>query len=156
MSFEKVREFFKSKNLEDRIVLFDDSTATVKLAAEKLNVKESQIAKTLAFKDEKENQALLIVALGDRKIDNRKFKETFKQKAKMLSREELLELVGHEAGGVCPFVVKDSAKIYLDESLHEEEVIYPAAGSVNSTVRLSLEELEGLLEDYQWIDVTKK
>lgn len=156
MSFEKVREFLKIKNLEDRIVLFDESTATVKLAAEKLNVRESQIAKTLAFKDEKNHEALLIVALGDRKIDNRKFKETFKQKAKMLAKEELLELVGHESGGVCPFDVKDSAKIYLDESLYEEEVIYPAAGSVNSTVKLSLEELERILKDYQWVDVTKK
>ncbi len=156
MSFEKVREFFKNRNLEDRIVVFDTSTATVKLAADRLGVRESQIAKTLAFKNEKNNEAVLIVALGDRRIDNKKFKEVFRQKAKMLDKDELLELVGHEAGGVCPFAVKDSTKIYLDKSLKEEEIIYPAAGSENSTVRLSLCELEEILGDYQWVDVTKK
>lgn len=155
MSVEKVKEYFKEKNLEDRVSEFETSSATVGLAAEAIGCSTNQIAKSLGLKT-KNSEAILIVVSGDSKINNQKFKEEFNYKAKMLSAEETLELIGHGVGGVCPFCVRENVKIYLDTSLKENEIIYPAAGSSNSAVRLSIEELENLVEYEKWIDVTKK
>lgn len=139
--------------MEDRIILFDVSSATVALAARALGCEECHIAKTLSF--DVEGKTVLIVAAGDMKIDNRKFKELFHTKAKMLSPDEAEERTGHAVGGVCPFGVKDGVEIYLDESLRRFETVYPAAGTAASAVRLSPDELASFLPSASWIDVTK-
>lgn len=152
MSLEKVRELFIKENLEDRIVEFNSSSATVELAAEQIGCSSSQIAKTMSFKS-KDDYAILIVTKGSSKIDNRKFKDYFKMKAKMLKRDEVEEYVGYLPGGVCPFAVKENCKVYLDISLKEHEEVYPAAGSASSVVKLNLEELQKLSNYIEWIDV---
>ncbi len=153
MSIEKVREYFKSKNYEDRIIEFDVSSATVELAAEALGCDPALIAKTLSFKVN--DGAVLIVCAGDTKIDNGKFKAQFSTKAKMLTPEEAVEMVGHAVGGVCPFAIKDGVRVFLDNSLRRFETVYPAAGSSSSAVKLSPEELEMLSAAEGWIDVCK-
>lgn len=153
MSIERVREYFRQCGIENRIMEFDTSSATVELAAEAVGCEPARIAKTLSFKVEE--APILIVAAGDAKIDNPKYKAQFHTKAKMLTREEVTELIGHAVGGVCPFAVKEGVKIYLDESLRRFETVYPAAGSSNSAIPMTMEDLEKYSGSSQWVDVCK-
>lgn len=153
MAIEKVKEYFKQFGIEDRIQEFDVSSATVLLAAEALGCAPERIAKTLSFKVN--DKAILIVAAGDAKIDNPKFKAEFETKAKMLTPDEVIELVGHAVGGVCPFAVNDDVLVYLDESLKRFKTIFPAAGSSNSAIELTISELEEYSGYLKWIDVCK-
>lgn len=153
MSIEKVREYFKRNNIEDRIKEFEISSATVELAAQAINCEPARIAKTLSFKID-ENPILIVIA-GDAKIDNHKYKERYGKKAKMLTYEEVLELIGHPVGGVCPFAINDGVEVYLDESLKRFKTVYPACGSSNSAIELSIEELEKYSNYSSWVDVCK-
>ena len=153
MSIEKVRAYFREKGMEDRIQEFTVSSATVELAAQAAGVEPARIAKTLSFK--LGDRVLLVVAAGDAKVDNTRYKNTFGGKAKMLTPDEAVTLVGHAVGGVCPFVVSEGVEVYLDESLRRFDAVYPAAGSASSAVRLSCEELEALSGCKQWVDVCK-
>ena len=153
MSIEKVRAHFRTLGIENRILEFSVSSATVELAAAALNTQGKRIAKTLSFLvDEK---AVLIVAAGDAKIDNRKFKDFFHSKAKMLSPEQVTTLVGHAIGGVCPFAVNEGVDVFLDESLKRFETVFPACGSSNSAIELTVPELEKYSGFKEWINVTK-
>lgn len=153
MSIEKVRAYFKEKGLEDRIQEFEISSATVELAAKALNCEEKRIAKSMSFKlDEK---AIVIVTAGDVKIDNAKYKATFHTKAKMLQFDEVESLIGHRVGGVCPFAINDGVTVYLDESLKRFETVFPACGSSNSAIELTIPELEKYSLFEQWVDVCK-
>jgi len=153
MSIEKVREYFKGFGIDDRILEFDVSSATVALAAKALGCEESRIAKTLSFLvDEK---AVLIVCAGDVKIDNAKFKAQFKTKAKMLTAQQAAELIGHAVGGVCPFAVNEGVRVFLDESLKRFETVFPACGSSNSAIELKIGELEKYSGYEKWVDVSK-
>ncbi len=153
MAIEKVRDYFKGFEMEERILEYEASSATVELAAQALNVEGARIAKTLSFK--KEDGCILVVAAGDAKIDNAKFKATFGVKAKMLTPDEVLEQVGHAVGGVCPFGIPDDVAVYLDESLKRFETVFPACGSSNSAIELSCEELYTYAKGRQWVDVCK-
>lgn len=153
MSIEIVRKYFSSFGMEDRILEFQVSSATVELAAQAVGCIPARIAKTLSFKIGEE--PILIVAAGDAKIDNRKYKDKFGKKAVMLSQEEVLEKVGHAVGGVCPFGVPETVSVYLDESLRRFETVFPAAGSSNSAIELNMEELERYSRAEEWIDVCK-
>jgi prolyl-tRNA editing enzyme YbaK/EbsC (Cys-tRNA(Pro) deacylase) len=153
MSIEKVKEYFKKLNLEDRIYEFETSSATVELAARALGCEEKRIAKTLSFRNN--DSVILVVTAGDTKIDNSKFKNFFKAKAKMLAFDETENLVGHKIGGVCPFAVNMGVEIYLDNSLKRFETIFPAAGSANSAVKLTPAELEEYSSAKAWVDVCK-
>jgi len=153
MSIEMVREYLKGYNLDDRIKEFSVSSATVELAAEALGCEGKRIAKTISLKSD--DGCILVVTAGDSKIDNHKFKETFGIKAKMLTPDEVIELCGHAVGGVCPFAVKDTAKVYTDVSLKRFDIVYPAAGTSNSAVELKLEELFEASKSLGWVDVCK-
>ena len=153
MSIELVRAYFKELGIENRILEFPVSSATVELAAQALNCAPERIAKTLSFKVDE--APILIVTAGDAKIDNSKFKAQFHTKAKMLTPDEAVELVGHAVGGVCPFAVKEGIPVYLDESLRRFETVFPACGSSNSAIELTLPELEKYSHSCAWIDVTK-
>lgn len=153
MSLVKVKEYLKKYNKDNEILEFDGSSATVSDAAFVLGCNDADIAKTLSFLVG--DKPILIVMAGDKKCDNHKYKEYFKEKAKMIPREDLIALVGHEAGGVCPFAINDGVLVYLDESLKEHEFIYPACGSSNSAIKLSISELEELSNYTEWIDVCK-
>ena len=153
MSVEKVREYFKKYNIEDRIQEFEESSATVELAAKALKCEPKRIAKTLSFKID--DKSILIVVAGDAKIDNSKYKAQFNKKAKMLTYEEVLELIGHPVGGVCPFAINDGVEVYLDKSLKRFKTVYPACGSANSAIELSIEELEKYSNYSSWVDVCK-
>ena len=153
MSIEIVRKYFRGYGMEDRILEFDVSSATVELAAQAVGCEPARIAKTLSFKVE--DQPILIVAAGDAKIDNPKYKAKFHKKAQMLKLEEVTEFIGHAVGGVCPFGVPDSVDVYLDESLRRFKTVFPAAGSANSAIELSMEELEKYSHAREWIDVCK-
>jgi len=153
MSIEKVREYFKQWNLEDKILEFGVSSATVELAALALGCEPERIAKTLAFKAD--SRCILVVTAGDAKIDNRKYKEKFGIKSKMLKPGEVLELVGHAIGGVCPFAVKQGNSIYLDRSLKRFTTVFPACGSSNSVIELTIPELEKYADCMEWVDVCK-
>ena len=153
MSIEKVRKYFSSLGIENRILEFDVSSATVELAAKALNTEGKRIAKTLSFLVGE--RAVLVVAAGDAKIDNKKFKAFFHTKAKMLSPEQVTELIGHAVGGVCPFAVKSGVDVYLDESLRRFETVFPACGSSNSAVELTIPELEKYSGFKEWVDVCK-
>lgn len=153
MSIEKVRAYFASVGLAERIQEFDVSSATVALAAEALHCEPARIAKTLSFVDG--DGALLIVAAGDAKVDNPKFKARFGMKARMLTLEDAVRLIGHAVGGVCPFAVNEGVKVYLDESLKRFDVVYPAAGSSNSGIGLTIPELEEHSHFDSWVDVCK-
>lgn len=154
MSIEKVKAYFRERNLEDRIQEFDVSSATVELAAQALNVEAQRIAKTLSF--HVGDRVVLIVAAGDAKIANPKYKAQFQTKAKMLTHEEAETLIGHAVGGVCPFAVNDGVDVYLDESLKRFETVFPAAGSANSAIELTIPELEANCDHFQgWVDVCK-
>ena len=151
MSWEIAYNHLKERGFEDRAIRFEVSSATVALAAKALGCAPAHIAKTLSF--EKGDGCILVVAAGDRKIDNHLFKERFGMKAKMLSAEKVSALIGHEVGGVCPFGV--SCPVYLDESLKRFETVYPACGTSSSAVRLTPEELYALSDAEGWVDVTK-
>lgn len=152
MSLIKVREYLKKYEKDEEIVEFDESSATVAEAAQAIGCGEADIAKTLSFIVD--GKPILIVMAGDKRCDNHKYKEFFHEKAHMIPREDLVELVGHEAGGVCPFGVNDGVTIYLDESLKKHEFVYPACGSSNSAIKLSIQELERLSNYKEWIGVT--
>ena len=154
MAIDKVKEYFKKYNMEDKIMEFDTSSATVELAAVTVGVIPARIAKTLSFKSEE--GCLLIVTAGDSKIDNSKFKKEFKMKAKMLSPDEVLNLVGHAIGGVCPFAINENIPVYLDESMKRFDTVFPACGSSNSAIELSCEELFKYSKAEKWIDVKYK
>lgn len=154
MSLERAKEHLKKYHLEEKVLELNVSSATVKLAAEAIHCKEAEIAKTLGFIVNEE--AILIVMAGDQKIDNAKYKATFHTKAKMVPFEEVEPKIGHEVGGVCPFGVKDNITIYLDESLKEHKSVYPACGTHNSAIKLTLEELEIASCFKEWVDVCKK
>lgn len=153
MAIEKVREYFKTKGIEDRIQEFEVSSATVALAAQALSCDENRIAKTLSF--HVKEKVVLIVAAGDAKIDNPKYKAFFGTKAKMLAFDEAETLIGHAVGGVCPFAVNEGVEVYLDESLKRFETVFPACGSSNSAIELTLNELEEYSGFISWIDVCK-
>ena len=153
MAIDKVREYFREYGMEDRIQEFEVSSATVALAAQALGCAPQRIAKTLSFLVD--GQAILIVAAGDVKIDNAKYKKQFGTKAKMLSPDEVNELVGHAIGGVCPFAVNEGVKVYLDESLKRFETVFPACGSSNSAIELTIPEMEKYAGEEGWIDGCK-
>ena len=153
MAIEKVRSYFQKHGIEDRIREFEVSSATVELAAAALNCKPQRIAKTISF--QADERVILIVAAGDAKIDNSKYKAKFEKKAKMLSCDDVERLVGHAAGGVCPFAVNEGVEIYLDVSLKSFETVFPACGSSNSAIELTLPELEKYSCFREWVDVCK-
>ena len=152
MSLEKATAHLKKYGLENRIRLFDVSSATVALAAAALGTEECKIAKTMSFCTP--DGPILIVAAGDVKVDNRKFKDMFHIKAKMLSGDEVDQLIGHGIGGVCPFGVNDGVRVFLDESLRRFDIVYPAAGTSASAVELTVSELEKASEALSWVDLT--
>lgn len=153
MSLVKAKEVLQKYGLEDRIMEFDVLSSTVKEAAKAINCKEEEIAKTLSFIVE--DKPILIVVAGDSKIDNSKFKTEFKTKAKMIPIDNVEEIIGHAVGGVCPFGVNKNVDVYLDDSLKRFEIIYPACGSSNSAVKLTLDELEKTSNYKKWVDVCK-
>lgn len=153
MSIEKVTDYFNQYGIADRIRVFDVSSATVELAAKALNCEPARIAKSLAFKT-KEN-CIIIVTAGDVKIDNPKYRAKFRTKAKMLSPVETEESVGHAVGGVCPFAVNEGVIIYLDESLKRFGTVFPACGSSNSAIELTIPELEKYINFEEWVDVAR-
>lgn len=154
MAIEKVKAYFRQYGMEDRIQEFDTSSATVALAAAALHCEPQRIAKTLSFLVD--GQAILVVAAGDVKIDNPKYKAQFGTKAKMLSAQQAETLIGHAVGGVCPFAVKEGVKIYLDQSLKRFATVYPACGSANSAIALTIPELEKYSQATAWVDVCKE
>ena len=151
MAIERARQYFAAFGMQDRIREFEVSSATVELAAKAVGVEGKRIAKTLSFWVHE--QPMLIVTAGDAKIDNAKYKAKFKAKAKMLAHDEVEAVIGHDIGGVCPFAVNEGVKIYLDISLRRFETVYPAAGSSNSAVRLTPDELADLCPDAVWVDL---
>lgn len=153
MSIEKVKAYFAEYGMEERILEFPVSSATVELAAQALNCEPKRIAKTLSFRVGE--QAILVVAAGDARVDNAKYKNRFGVKAKMLSHEEAAEMIGHAVGGVCPFAVKEGVAVYLDESLKRFPTVFPAAGSSNSAIELTIAELENYSRFTDWVDVCK-
>ena len=153
MAIEKVREYFRPFGMEDKILEFEVSSATVELAAQALHCEEQRIAKTMSFMVD--NHAILIVTAGDAKVQNGKFKAEFSCKAKMLSFEEVEPLIGHAVGGVCPFGINEGVKVYLDESLKRFETVFPACGSGNSAIELTIPQLEQYSNFEKWVDVCK-
>ena len=153
MSISKVREYFETQGIADRIQEFELSSATVALAAQALHCEECRIAKTLSF--HVDDRVVLIVAAGDAKIDNQKYKAQFGKKAKMLSFDEAEPLIGHAVGGVCPFAVNEGVETYLDVSLKRFDTVFPACGSSNSAIELTIDELEKYSNSAGWIDVCK-
>ena len=154
MSFIKAKEHLKKYGYENKIMEFEVSSATVKEAALALNCDEDEIAKTLSFIVN--DKPILIVVSGSSKIDNSKYKQEFKTKAKMIPFDEVENMIGHAAGGVCPFGINNDIYVYLDISLKSHEIVYPACGSSNSAVKLTIDELEKSSMFKKWIDVSKK
>ena len=154
MSIERVKAYFAQYGMEDRIHEFTVSSATVELAAQAAGVEPGRIAKSISFK--LGERTILIVAAGDVKVDNAKYKEALGGRAKMLTREEAAERIGHDVGGVCPFGVNEGVEVYLDQSLRRFETVLPAAGSANSCVELTLPELERCAGAVQWVDVCRE
>lgn len=153
MSIDRVRTYFKQYDMEDRIREFPVSSATVELAAAALNCQPQRIAKTLSFLVG--GHAVLVVAAGDARIDNAKYKARFGTKARMLSLEEAETMTGHAVGGVCPFAVNQGTEVYLDQSLKRFETVFPACGSANSAIELTIPELEQYSGYVDWVDVCK-
>ena len=151
MSYERVKEYFEKAGLGQRVMHFEKSSATVEEAAVAVGCEPKQIAKTLSFL--LGTQPILIVAAGDAKVDNKKFKASFHQKAKMIPWDAVENCVGHLPGGVCPFVIKQGVAVYLDRSLQRFETVYPAAGDSHSAVKLSIPELELYSGSSGWVDV---
>ena len=154
MSAIKVKEYLKKYNMDKRIVTFDTPSATVKEAADNLPCEEKRIAKTLSFTTK--NGYILIVMAGDVKIDNKKYRDEFKEKAHMLPNDIVEEVTGHPVGGVCPFAINEEIKIYLDVSLKRFETVFPACGSNHNAIEISLEELEEVVPYVNWVDVCKE
>ena len=154
MSIERVKEYLRQYNKEDAVMEFSTSSATVELAAETLGVIPARIAKSLAFKAE--TACILIITAGDTKIDNKKFKDEFSIKAKMLTADEVKDITGHEVGGVCPFGLKNpDIRVYCDESMKRFSTVFPACGSSNSAIELTCDELYSLSKSLKWVDVCK-
>ena len=153
MSLERVLGFFESKGMAERVLILDESSATVELAAQALRCPPERIAKTLSFLVG--DRPVLVVMAGDAKVNNSKFKAFFKEKARMLTAEQAEALVGHAVGGVCPFAVNEGVQVYLDASLKRFETVFPACGSGNSAIELTLPELETLSNFISYVDVTK-
>lgn len=153
MSAEKVKQYFEGFGIADRIKEFDVSSATVELAAQAIGCEPQRIAKSLTFMVG--DEPVMIVAAGDARIDNPKYKAQFGAKAKMLTPEQAVELIGHAVGGVCPFAVNDGVTIYLDESLKRFDTVFPACGSSNSAIELTIAELEKYSGFKSWVDVCK-
>ena len=153
MALEKVIHHFEELGLKDRVKIFEQSSATVELAAQAVGCEPARIAKTLSFL--LGDKPILIVAAGDAKIDNKKFKQEFHQKARMIPGNLVESCIGHAPGGVCPFVIKEGVSVYLDDSLKRFEIVYPAAGSGNSAIELNIEELERYSGSLRWVDVCK-
>lgn len=142
MSIEKVRKYMEQFGRENDVMEFDESSATVELAAETVGIIPARVAKTLSFRGKEEGEAIIVVAAGDTKIDNKKFRHEFSCKARMLSADEAVEFTGHMVGGVCPFALEnENVKVYLDESLKRFDTVFPAAGSGNSAIELTNDEL---------------
>ena len=155
MAIDKVREYFRQFGLEDKILEFDVSSATVDLAAQAVGVEGARICKPLSFKD-KDGGCILIQAAGDARIDNRKFKDRFHLKAKMLTAEEVVEFTGHAIGGVCAFAIENpNVKVYTDESLKRFDTVFPACGSSNSAIEFTCDELFRYSNAIEWVDVCK-
>ena len=153
MAIEAVKEYFRQYGMEERVLELGESSATVELAALALDVEPCRIAKTLSFLAG--GGPILVVTAGDAKIDNRKYKDRFGTKAKMLTPEQALELVDHPVGGVCPFAVKPGVRVFLDRSLRRFATVFPACGSGNSAIELNMEELERYARAEAWVDVCK-
>ena len=153
MSFNKAKSYLKKYSLEDKIMEFDVSSATVFEASKAIKCKEEEIVKTLSFIVD--DKPILIAVSGDSKIDNSKFKSEFKTKAKMIPYDDVERLIGHGVGGVCPFGINKDVEVYLDKSLKRFSIVYPACGSSNSAVKLTIEELEKTSNYKRWIDVCK-
>lgn len=153
MSYEKVKQYFEKAGLGQRVKLLSQSSATVGQAAEAVGCEPERIAKTMSFL--LDGRAILIVTAGDAKVDNKKYKTAFHQKARMIPGEQVESCIGHEPGGVCPFAVKPEVAVYLDESLKRFQTVYPGGGNDHSAVELSLEELETYSSAVEWVDVCK-
>ncbi len=153
MSLEKAKEHLKKYKLDQNIMEFTTSSATVQEAAIALNCTEGEIAKTLSFLVEE--KPILIVVSGDAKIDNSKYKAEFHKKAKMIPHENVEKIIGHQVGGVCPFGINEGVEVYLDKSLQKYKTVYPASGSDSSAVKLTIQELEQASNYQKWIDVCK-
>lgn len=153
MSIEKVKDYFRSMGMEDRIMEFSVSSATVDLAAQALGCEPCRIAKTLSFSVN--GSPVLVVTAGDTRVDNSKYKARFGVKAKMLTPEEAVTLIGHAVGGVCPFAVNEGVKVYLDESMKRFPTVFPACGSSNSAIEMTMEDLEEHSGYEAWVDVCK-
>ena len=154
MALEQAKKYLTEKGYADRIIELEESSATVQLAAEALGVEPGMIAKTMSFLQGE--QPVLILTEGTARIDNRKYKDAFHMKAKMIPFEEVEQWIGHAPGGVCPFGIRDGVEVYLDESLRQFETVYPAAGDDHSAVRLSVDELEQIAGAKGWVDVCKE
>lgn len=154
MSFDKVKQYFEQAGAVEKVLELENSSATVELAAKAIGCEPAHIAKTMSFF--LGDEAILIVTAGDVKIDNKKYKEQFHQKAKMIPGDMVESCIGHAPGGVCPFAVKENVSVYLDISLKRFDIVYPAAGSGNSAVKLTIPELEQYARTTQWIDVCKE
>lgn len=152
-SLEKVKAYFAAAGLVDRVIVPEQSSATVEEAAAALGTEPGRIAKTLSFLVD--GKPVLILFAGDARVDNKKFKQLFHTKARMIPGDQVEEYVGHAPGGVCPFAVKDGVRVFLDDSLKQYDIVYPAAGSGHSAVRLNLAELEQYSKSCGWIDVAK-
>ena len=154
MSLEKAKAYLAEKGYADHVIELEDSSATVQLAAQALGVEPGMIAKTMSFLIGEE--ATLILTEGTARVDNRKYKDTFHMKAKMIPFEEVENWIGHAPGGVCPFGIKEGVKVYLDESLKQFDTVYPAAGNDHSAVKLTIAELEEVAGSVGWVDVCKE
>ena len=154
MSLEIAKRYLEKKGYADHVIELEQSSATVALAAEALGVEEGMIAKTMSFLQNE--TAVLILAEGTARIDNRKYKDAFHTKAKMIPFDEVEQYIGHAPGGVCPFGIKEGIKVYLDEGLKKYDVVYPAAGNDHSAVKLTIAELEDACGNVGWVDVCKE
>ena len=153
MSIDKVKEYFRNFGMEDQILEFDVSSATVELAAQAVGCEPARICKSLSFKIDE--RTILILTAGDAKVDNKKYKAFFSAKAKMLAPDEVIERIGHAIGGVCPFAVNEGVEVYLDESMKRFVTVFPAAGSSNSAIELTIAEMEAYSGFTAWVDVCK-
>lgn len=154
MAIEAVKAFFKGTELDGKIIELAESSATVELAAQALHTEPDRIAKTLSYL--LEEQPILVVASGMSRVDNHKYKEQFGKKAKMIPFDEVEVYIGHAPGGVCPFAVKEGVKVYLDQSLKKYDTVYPAAGSGNSAIEMTMAQLEKYTGYETWVDVCKE
>ena len=154
MSLEKAKEYLENKGFLEHVIELKESTATVIEAANALGVEPAMIAKTMSFLQRE--KPVLILTEGTAKVDNRKYKDTFHMKAKMIPFDEVEKNIGHAPGGVCPFGINEGVEVYLDESLRQFEIVYPAAGNDHSTVKLTIPELEYIAGAKGWVDVCKE